>query len=69
MSGLDFEPDKCEWNPRADRPARDDDEPHGDATVCVGADGEWHLCESCAVLPHFARFTTREPLRRPGGTV
>lgn len=55
----------CEWNPREDRPAfvDDDDELHGEATVIVGADGKWHLCESCARLPRFARHRKR-PLGR-----
>jgi hypothetical protein len=68
MSGA-FQPDPCEWNPAADRPAREGEPSHGDATVSLGAEGEWHLCASCAALPVFARFKVRKALRRPGGTV
>ncbi len=66
---IEFQPDSCEWDPEHGRPAHVDDEPHGEATVSVGADGQWHLCASCAALPLFDRFTVRKPLRRPGGTV
>lgn len=66
---IEFQADPCEWCPAADRPAHVSDQPHGDATVSLGEEGDWHLCESCAALPQFARFTVRKPLRRPGGTV
>lgn len=54
--------DQCEWEPKHGRPAHLDDEHHGDATVSVGADGQWHLCKSCAQLPQFKRFTTRKEI-------
>lgn len=54
----------CEWNPVADREAFVGDPPHGQATVMVGTDGKYHLCESCARLPRFARFRVRRPLGR-----
>jgi hypothetical protein len=66
---IGFQPDPCEWNPAEDRPAREGDKPHADATVSLGADGEWHVCASCAALPVFARFKVRKQMRRPGGTV
>jgi hypothetical protein len=34
-----------------------------EATVSVGANGQWHLCESCAALPYSKRFRKRMPLR------
>jgi hypothetical protein len=33
-----------------------------EATVVVGSTGDWHLCEDCARLPRFKRFTSRRPL-------
>ncbi len=56
--------DQCEWEPKHGRPAHTEDEPHADATVSVGADGQWHLCASCAQLPQFKRFTTRKDIGR-----
>lgn len=53
----------CEWNPSEDRPAFEDDEPHGQSVMMVGASGQWHLCASCAQLPRFSRYVKR-PLRR-----
>lgn len=35
---------------------------------CLGAQGQWHLCERCAALPEFDRYRTRKPLRRIEGT-
>jgi hypothetical protein len=55
----------CEWNPTEDRPATAEDTVHAPATVVLGMDGCWHLCESCAALPRFARFRRRTTLRRP----
>lgn len=49
-------PEQCEWNPTLNAAASSDDAPHGDAVWCVGAQGQWHLCDSCAQLPRFARF-------------
>jgi hypothetical protein len=69
VSAVDFQPDPCEWHPGEARPARADDAPHADATVSLGDNGEWHLCETCAALPGFAACRVRKPLRRPGGTV
>jgi hypothetical protein len=54
----------CEWNPTADREAFEGDPPHGEATVMVGADGKYHLCDACARLPRFARYRVRRPLGR-----
>lgn len=68
---------KCEWNPTQNHPAMvfgishpfpQEAEDHGncqnEATVCVGADGEWHLCENCAALPAFKRFKVRRLLQK-----
>jgi hypothetical protein len=59
---------RCEYNPTLKVPAL---EPPGDtdcpneATVVVGAKGQWHLCESCAALPDFKQFRKRGSLARP----
>ena len=54
----------CEWNPVTDDYARTDDEPHGDATLSVGAGMlNLHLCERCASLPRFDR-RKKTPLRQ-----
>ena len=55
---------ECEWNPTEHRPAFDTDAPHGESVLCVGVDGKWHLCESCAALPEFSRYRIRRRLRR-----
>lgn len=59
----------CEWDPERDEPALQS--PGGarfgcrrPATVSVGADGRWHLCDSCAALPEFKRYRKRERLRK-----
>lgn len=56
----------CEWDPARERPALDDPRQGclNEATVCVGRDGLWHLCESCADLPYFKRYKRREALRK-----
>ncbi len=58
-------PSGCEWNPTTSEPAKQGDPPHAEAVVSVGADGRWHLCESCAALPKFKRLRVRKPLGRP----
>lgn len=55
--------DPCEYNPSADRPAYSN-EVHAVAEWVVGANGQWRLCDSCAALPKFKRFTHRLPIRR-----
>jgi len=59
---------RCEWDPANDRHALIlGDKYEGcanQATTCVGADGQWHLCDDCAALSRFKRFRTRKPLRR-----
>lgn len=58
----------CEYNP-TDKCARFAGEPsHGEATVCVGYDGAWHLCASCAALPEFRKYRSKRPLPRKGST-
>jgi len=64
---------KCEWNPEANESAcatydsNNYVENHygcqNEATIMVGANGQWHLCESCAKLPKFKRFRVRKPLK------
>jgi hypothetical protein len=56
----------CEWNPERDQPAKGypiKDGCQNKAVLSVGQDGMWHLCESCAALPHFSRFRRRVPLQ------
>jgi len=57
--------DGCEWNPAADAPAHCGE--HHTRTVqsavIVGSNGQWRLCESCAALPRFKRFKSRQPVR------
>ena len=58
-------PEICEWAPAPNRAADGGIDPHAcrnPATVCVGADGRWHLCETCAALPWFKRLK-KTPLR------
>lgn len=56
----------CEWNPAANAPAI-----MGGpvcplpATVSVGANGQWHVCEACAKLPHFERLRKRTKIGSP----
>lgn len=61
----------CEWNPTENRPAFEDDPPHGEATMMVGVDGRWHLCASCAESGAFKRYRVRRSLtrRRPARVV
>lgn len=52
----------CEWDP-VRNVASDGDEYHAEATVSVGANGQWHLCAECAALPWFKRFRSRRALK------
>jgi hypothetical protein len=61
----------CEWNPAKNKPARylkgytgPTDGCQNEATVCVGSNGQWHLCSECAKLPKFKRFKKKR-LRQP----
>ncbi len=59
--------DHCEWNPDSNCAAWATDAHHRAtlATVSVGRGvGNFHVCDSCASLPRFARFK-RRPLPRP----
>lgn len=67
---------RCEWDPTRNEPARvrgwkagDREGCPNEATVSVGRDGMWRLCESCAALPAFDRFTSRRPLVKPGDEI
>ena len=51
--------ERCEYNPvlhsgSLDPPLETDC--RNGAVYCVGADGQWHLCASCAYLPEFKRL-------------
>jgi hypothetical protein len=59
--------ERCEWDPERDRPAQTlpPDVELGcrnEATVSVGGDGAWHLCDFCAAMPRFARYKSRRLL-------
>jgi hypothetical protein len=61
----------CEWDPVMGGPAWDLADGSArlngctrKATVSVGANGEWHLCNRCAGLPCFRRFRVRRPIAR-----
>jgi hypothetical protein len=54
--------ERCEWDPVRDSAAEEADGCPNEATLSVGADGNWHLCESCAALPEFDCFRKRVPL-------
>jgi len=57
---------RCEWNPvyarASTNPPSDGDCPN-EVTVCVGANGRWHLCTSCAAMKPFLRLK-QYPLSR-----
>jgi hypothetical protein len=57
-------PNGCEWEPARDRPAFDSDEHHRTtrATVLVGHDGAWRLCDRCSMLSRFRRYRVRRPI-------
>lgn len=57
----------CEWDPRTEQAALSTLSAHDVATVTVGANGRWRLCDSCAALPIFKRFRWRRRIRRAGG--
>lgn len=48
--------ERCEWNPDECRAAYEDDGCRNEATLCVGANGAWHLCDECSMHPMFARL-------------
>ena len=64
---------KCEWNPERNEPAQEYRRVDGsilhlgcnnEAELSVGANGQWHLCRSCAALPRFKRFTSIKGLNK-----
>ena len=57
----------CEWNPAMSAPAIDTDEHYlsMQASVLVGAKGQWRLCAYCALLPAFRKYRVRKEIRRP----
>jgi len=59
-------PERCEWNPRFNKPSSDPPAPgdcQNEAILCVGRSPNWHLCESCAAESRFKRFRVRVPLK------
>lgn len=58
--------DGCEWNPETNRPAEFGDRHFNDAhaTVIVGGQINYRLCDSCAALPNFKRMKKRVPIER-----
>lgn len=54
----------CEWSAIRDEPSDGRNQCPNEATVCVGANGLYHLCERHAARPQFRRFSKR-PLRSP----
>ncbi len=55
-------PNPCEYSPeRGD--AAYEHEVHASATVIVGANGRWRLCDQCAALPKFNRFKVRTRIK------
>lgn len=59
----------CEWDPERNDLAFGTDHHHqtSPATMIVGANGQFRLCDSCAALPRFKRFRVRKPVRRQPG--
>lgn len=58
---------RCEWNPARNAPSTDppsEGDCPNEATVSVGRADTYHLCESCAALPRFARRKVRQALKR-----
>jgi len=51
----------CEYDPETKQAAYTGNN-HAIATVLVGSNGKWRLCESCAALPEFRRFTKRRTI-------
>ncbi len=63
-----MKPELCEWDPEFSRPAyrvgNIDFGCQNEATISVGVNGKWHLCDECADRPEFRRFRVRAPLRK-----
>jgi hypothetical protein len=52
----------CEWDPIRDSAAEEAGGCQNEATLSVGGNGDWHLCENCAALPFFDRYRKRVAL-------
>lgn len=56
---------RCEWDPEKNDFAESE---YGgclkQAVWSIGQNGHAHLCEVCAELPRFKRFSVRKPLRK-----
>lgn len=62
--------DGCEWDPSTNKPATVGSA-HSvttPATLIVGAQGNWRLCEECAALPRFRRYRVRKTIVKKGPT-
>jgi hypothetical protein len=56
----------CEYNPVTRGPSCIPPLPgdcKNDATLMIGAKGEWHICASCAALPEFKKYRVRRALK------
>lgn len=59
--------ERCEFNPVANNASYGgamEGDCENEATVCLGTNPSWHVCDSCAALPRFSRYRRRVPLRR-----
>lgn len=58
--------ERCEYNPKFQRPSTDPPS-EGDcpnrSAICLGHEGKWHVCESCAALPEFNKYRKRRPVK------
>lgn len=63
--------DRCEWDPKKGEPAVIRGKVRvgclNEATLVVGHNGRWFLCDSCAKLPAFNRFKVRSTIVRIHG--
>lgn len=56
------QPDPCEWFPEENRALYWNEKPHAEATVIIGRDGRWRLCDSCSRLHIFSRYKKRKEI-------
>lgn len=54
--------EQCEYDPVRHAARYDGQGCTNISSVCLGANGKWHLCASCAALPEFNRYRSRHPL-------
>jgi hypothetical protein len=59
----------CDWDPERDaRAVVDGPGCKREATVSLGNNPNWHLCEECSRLPRFKRFRKRTPIGSARGS-